>query len=106
MSAQENDPPIRYRLEISGNIKNEIRKLAKYAASIGQRQAYHQAWLAIEKRLVSEPLQFGECRYHMAKGKLRCHIGVIQPVAVEFAIYAEKHGVILLKVFLLGLDEG
>ena len=106
MSAQDNDPLIPYRLEISGAVRDEIKKLAKQAALIGQKQAYQRAWLAIEKRLLREPLQFGECCYHMAKGKLRCHIGVIQPVAVEFAIYEEKHGVILFKVLLLGHDQG
>ena len=81
-------------------------RLAKLAASMAQQQQYFDAWLAIDKRLQYEPLGFGECCYHLAQGKLRCHIGAIQPVAVEFAIYEEQHSVILLKVFLMGSNEG
>ncbi len=84
-------------------IKAEIKTLAKQAAALGQQQAYFDAWLEIEKRLQSEPLQFGECHYYMSKGKLRCHFGVVGPVAVEFAIHEGKRAVVLLKVSLLGI---
>ena len=106
MSAADNGSPVPYKVEISGVIKTEIKRLANLAATAGQKQAYLDAWLAIEKRLQSDPLQFGECCYHLAKGKLRCQIGVVSPVAVEFAIHEEKHTVVLLKIFLLGFNEG
>jgi hypothetical protein len=77
MTAQANGPPIKYKVEIPSFVKAQIKALAKAASSLGQKHAYCDAWLAIEKRLQTDPLQFGECRYHMAKGKLRCHIGVI-----------------------------
>jgi mRNA-degrading endonuclease RelE of RelBE toxin-antitoxin system len=103
MMSESNGAPRKYKLEISSFIKAQIKALAKQAAMIGQDQAYSDAWLAIEKRLQDDPSQFGEWHYNMAKGKLRCHIGVISPVAVEFAIHEEIHAVILLKVSLLGI---
>lgn len=96
----------KYRVEASSFIKSEIASLAQRAAAMGQLKAYCDAWLEIEKKLARDPLSFGECRYHLAKGDLRCHIGAIRPVAVEFGIYQAKNGVILMKVFLLGFDEG
>ena len=79
MSAQANGSPFKYKVEISSFIKAEIKTLAKQAVALGQQQAYFDAWLEIEKRLQSGPLQFGECHYYMSKGKLRCHIGVVSP---------------------------
>ena len=103
MSAQANGSPFKYKVDISSFIKAEIKTLAKQAAALGQQQAYFDAGREIEKRLQSEPLQFGKCHYYMSKGKLRCHIGVVGPVAVEFAIHEEKRAVVLLKVSLLGI---
>jgi mRNA-degrading endonuclease RelE of RelBE toxin-antitoxin system len=103
MSAQANGSPFKYKVEISSFIKAEIKTLAKQAAALRQQQASFDAWLEIEKRLQSKPLQSGECHYYMSKGKLRCHIGVVGPVAVEFAIHEEKRAVVLLKVSLLGI---
>jgi hypothetical protein len=102
MSAADNGTPFTYTVEISGLIKAEIKALAAQAAAIGQKQQYLDAWRQIDKRLRGDPLQFGECRYHMAKGEFRCHIAVIQPVAVGFAIHEKKHKVVLLRVSLLG----
>jgi hypothetical protein len=61
MSAQANGSPFKYRVEISSFIKTEIKTLANQAAALGQQQIYFDAWIGIEKRLQSEPLQFGEC---------------------------------------------
>jgi hypothetical protein len=69
MSAQANGSPFKYKVEISSFIKAEIKTLAKQAVALGQQQAYFDAWLEIEKRLQSEPLQFGECHYVHVEGQ-------------------------------------
>jgi hypothetical protein len=94
MSTHANGSPVRYKVEITSFIKAEIKTLAKKAALIGIKQAYHNAWLAIEKRLEDDPIQFGECHYHLSNGALRCQIGVIDPVAVEFAIHEADRKVV------------
>jgi hypothetical protein len=90
------------RVTLVGDVSDEIKRLAKEAASLGKKQAYLEAWLAIEKRLSSDPTQFGECRFRLLKGDLLCHIGAIQPVAVRFAVHEKSRNVFVLKVFLLG----
>ena len=103
MSADANGSSLKYTVEISGFIKTRMGALAKQASATGQLQAYVDAWREIGQRLENKPLQFGECHYHMSKGQLRCHIGIVTPVAVEFAIHLEKRKVVLLKVSLLGI---
>lgn len=61
-----------------------------------------EAWLAIEKKLQTDPLHFGEVCYHLLNGELRCHIGAIKPVALEFGIHEAKRIVLVRKVILLG----
>ena len=71
-------------------------------ASIGKQKEFLDAWLAIEKHLIHDPLRFGECRYHMLDRELECRIGVVLPVAVEYGIHQAKQVVILRRVNLLG----
>ena len=91
-----------YRLTLVGDVPTGIRNLAKAAALRGKKQAYLDALLAIEKRLSADPIQFGECGYRLLKGDLQCHIGAIQPVAVQFAIHEARREVFVLKIFLPG----
>jgi len=99
MTAAGNEP---YRLTLVGEVREEIKRLGKAAASSGKKQSYLDAWLTIEDRLSSDPCEFGECSFHLLKGELRCHIGAIRPVAVRFAVHENNRDVFILKVFLLG----
>ncbi len=100
MSEPGNKPP--YHITLVGDLPLTIKKLFKEAAALGKQQVYRDAWRAIERQLMTAPLEFGEKRYRLLKGQLSCHIGAIRPVAVQFAVHEERHEVFLLKAFLLG----
>lgn len=91
-----------YRITLVGDVPKTIRALDKKAAARGQKKAYRDAFLAIEKRISENPVEFGECCYHLLSGDLRCQVGAIRPVVVQFAIHEKRREVFLLNVFLLG----
>ncbi|MBI2807602.1 MAG: hypothetical protein HYX68_21690 [Planctomycetes bacterium] len=101
MSA-EGDDPQPYRITLVGTVREETKRLAKVAASVGKKIAFLDALKAIEARLSGDPSQFGELRYHLANGEFACHIGAISPVAIQFAIHQGRRDVLILKISLLG----
>lgn len=103
MSVEKKKPQPPFRISSSARVNQQTRELAELAASLGKKQAFLAALREIVKRLRNDPFEFGECRYSLPNGKMRCHIGAIQPAAVQFAIHEESPNVIILKVLLLGL---
>jgi hypothetical protein len=99
MSAPEAD---HYRVTLVGQARSEIRELAKLAGKLGRKRDYLDAWSEISNRLSDNPIGFGECRFHLLHRQLRCHIGVLKPVAVWFSIHPDSKNVFVLKIYLLG----
>ena len=102
MSPNENTPQPSYKISSSAKLNDEVRELAKLAATLGKKTAFLQSLRKIIDRLQNAPFNFGECRYRLPFKNVYCCIGAIQPVAVQFAIREESHDVIILKVLLLG----
>ena len=91
-----------YHVTLIGDVPASIWSLAKKAAPLGKKRAFLDAFRIIQERLSRDPGQFGEQRYTLSKNEMPCHIGAIQPVAVQFAIHEEKRAVFIFKVFLMG----
>lgn len=102
MNVDKNEPRPPFRISSSAEVDQHVKQLAEFAGALGKKKAFLGALREIVTRLKSAPFEFGECRYRLAHGKMRCHIGAIQPAAVQFAIHEESANVILLNVFLLG----
>ncbi len=96
----KSDPP--FRIGSSARTNQELRERVEFAATLGKHKEFLRALRQIMTRLQNAPNDFGECRYELHKGKMRCHIGVLAPAAIHFAIHEESRNVIVLRVFLLG----
>src|SRR5260221_14449956 len=91
-----------YRITLIGEVPSEISRLARRASFLGKKKPYLDAWLAIEKRLSSNPSEYGEHRFRLLNGDLVFRTGAVQPVAIHFSVNEKHRVVFVLKVFLLG----
>ena len=102
MTSQSNGSANSYQISVSKKVAAEIKEVIKKAHLSGKKPAAISALRVIEERLRSNPMGFGECRFHWIMAKCRCHIGVIEPIAVQFAIHDHHPVVFLTKVLLMG----
>lgn len=102
MTNQSNGSPHPYDVSISKKVADEIKAVIEKARLAGITKKVIAALRLIHERLRSNPLEFGEFRFHWSKAKCRCHVAVVEPVAIQFSIHDEKPVVFLTKVHLLG----
>jgi hypothetical protein len=95
-----NGPP--FRVSVSGALRQEIRRLAKAASSMGIKGEFVWSFTSILQRLRHDPLVFGEDRFGTKTLNFKCRVGAIKPVAVHFAVHEQLHIVFVLRVFLMG----
>lgn len=100
--SQANGSPDSYQVSISKKVADEIREVIEKARLAGKKKVALTALRLIDKRLRSNPTSFGECRFHWSKAECRCHVAIVEPIAVQFSIHDHKPVVFLTKVFLLG----
>ena len=93
MTPSEPIPPLPFRISSTSILNEEVQQLIKAAIERGNKHAVLQALRQIVDRLISNPHEFGECRYRLPLGKLSCHIGAVAPIAVRFAIHKESRTV-------------
>jgi hypothetical protein len=91
-----------FNVSMSGALRQEVKKLAATASAMGIRAEFVSSIATIHKKHSTNPLDFGELRFHSGDKNFTCHIGAIQPVAVHFAVHAELEVVLILRVFLMG----
>src|SRR5438046_923282 len=104
MTGEDNGKPVIYKLDISGAVAQEIKKLIRQAYQRGSGPKVARAWRIIIDRLRNDPLQFGELIRHHPFLNLLVHVAVVQPMAVTFGIHVEKKLVIIQRVILLKID--
>jgi hypothetical protein len=95
-------PPQGFRVDRVPEVNRQVRALGEEAARRGLRAEYLAALRRIVQRLQTDPVEWGEPEYHTAlPGGLVCR-GVVDPVCVQYAIYAEERAVLILNLSLLG----
>ena len=89
-----------YQISCSQSVLETVRFLRKQCRYRGLESRFFTALRKIESRLKSEPLIFGEPRFHLHSLGLEIRIGMIQPLVVWYGIHAENR-VVFVRDFKL-----
>ena len=98
MTTQGNGQPIRYQVQMSGQVIAAVKDMHLRAAQAGNGVRFVTAFRQIVSKLQEEPLIFGEPLYRLPALKLLVRQGVIAPLVVVYGVYEEK-----TLVFIRGL---
>jgi hypothetical protein len=101
MTSEGNGQPELYKVIVSSQIGQEIKRLHQEAAAQGRGQQFLSSLRAIHDRLVNDPLNFGEPAYRLPLLKLMLYYVVVGLVAVDYAVQQEKRLVFLKGVKML-----
>jgi hypothetical protein len=66
----------------------------------GSAAEFLSALRAIDERLATDPLTFGEPRFHLKELRLEVRIAIVAPLAVSYAVH-EEHPLVLPKTLRL-----
>jgi hypothetical protein len=86
----------RYEVQVSGAIKDEIRRVHRRAARQGRGKAVTRAFRRIVQRLEIDPFNVGEPIYRLPSLRMQVRTVIVQPIVVDFAI-CEDHPHIFIK---------
>jgi len=90
-----------YRVEFSGLIRRELRKLLRHAVWQGRGPQFREALRTILNRLTNDPNSLGEPLYRLAALRLQVRQVAIRPLVVDFAIHDDYPFVFIKTVALL-----
>jgi len=90
-----------YRLEFSGVIRQELRKLLRRAVWQGRGPQFREALRTIFHRLARDPNEFGEPLYRLANLRLHVRHAAVGPLVVHFAVHESRPLVFIKAVDLL-----
>ena len=87
-----------FRVARMPRVVQQMRDLAKRAASFGIKAELIAAFESLDRQLRSAPMALGEPVHKTKKrGGLVC-VGVIEPISVRFAVFKREKVVFLLDV--------
>src|SRR4051812_21428505 len=101
MTGGTNGQPIRYRVDESQKVRQEVKALGERAKQAGILDKFSAAFEYVVWRLETNPLGFGEPTHHLWNLGMVIHIGALDPVVVHFAIHEDKRFVLIQSVALL-----
>ncbi len=101
MRKEGNGQPIRYRIDLSSEVAQQIQELADRAAAKGLLARFKPAFSQALHRLRTDPMNFGEGRYTLKNLGLRIRIAVARPVVIHFAVNENERFVLIQRVLLL-----
>jgi hypothetical protein len=84
--------PVPYRVEYSGRVREELRRLAARAVNSGVGQPFFAAIREIDQRLRLYP-QFGQPLRDLHQKPLQIWIGVVPPLVVQYILDEERREV-------------
>ena len=82
------EPP--YQVALSGAIRELLVQLHESAAADGRRDEFLAALRNIDARLRTDPATFGEEVFDLLALQLTVRVGIVLPLAVEFAVYPQQ----------------
>jgi hypothetical protein len=93
-----------YRLEFSGVIRQEFRKLLRQAVWEGRGPQFREAMRIIFHRLASDPKELGEPLYRLTNLRLQVRQVAVRPLVVDFAVH-DDYPLVFIKTVALLPDE-
>jgi hypothetical protein len=79
-----------YQVSISGAVRELLIRLTDTATASGLRDEFLAALRLISERLRTDPVSFGEEVFDLSGLRLTVKVGVVLPIAVEFAVYPDR----------------
>jgi hypothetical protein len=90
------NPP--YQVVYSEVVRNSLKELHARAAQNGREQDVLSALQTIDRRLHSDPLVFGEPKYHYRALRLELRVGIEPPLVVHYTVH-EELPLVFVKAF-------
>lgn len=90
-----------YVVVIAKSVQKALQTLYQQAMEKGTKDQFSSAARAIDERLKTDPLGWGEPTYHLQFMGLQVRLGVIPPLAVLFAVDENRHIVYVMRFTLL-----
>jgi hypothetical protein len=98
MKGEGNGQQRPYQISISGDVAKQIKQEGLRAIQLRRLQQFTAALRAVERRLRSDPLGFGELTGDEPGTNLIYHTGSILPISVRFAIDRDNATVYIRQV--------
>jgi hypothetical protein len=93
-----------YEIDFAPALLAQVRQMLDAAQQAGN-EAVLRAFRDITARLQANPLDFGEPRYSLQHPGATVRVGVLGPIAVQFAVYSVERRVWVLRVVALSGQE-
>jgi len=87
-----------FQLVTPGTVLEALKQLLTKAAELGRDEEVIEAVNRIRQRLMHDPLGFGEPLYRLPNMKLEVRLGIVPPLAVQYAVHQEKPFIILKSI--------
>lgn len=100
MTAEGNGEQRTNEISIAGAVAKQIKDEGRRAQQSGRLKLFIAALRAVEQRLRTNPLAFGELTGEAPDGALLYHTGSIWPISVRFAIDRSNAVVYIREVIL------
>lgn len=89
-----------FKVVYSLAIQSHLMDLQAIANSQGRSKEFAKALVAINQRLATDPLMFGEPLYDLPDAKLRVRTAIILPLVVYWGVHQEEN-IIFIQEFKL-----
>jgi hypothetical protein len=90
-----------YKVSCAQKHLDHLRALVEKASALGIREEFLSALKAIDHKLTSEPLTWGDPQYHLSNlGLLFCH-GIYSMLHVYYAVSEERRIVFIKEILAL-----
>jgi hypothetical protein len=97
-------PPGPYKVACAGRALQQLRACLDWAIASGRREPYVAAATAIQQKLATEPLSWGDPLFRLHQlGLVRCQ-GVAPPFLVNYAVDEQRRIVYVQDIQLLPND--
>src|SRR5262249_52986841 len=93
-------PPL-YRVVYPATVRAQTSRLLRRARAAGIESVVAAAVRTINDRLRTDPLTFGEARYHLAAMRLAVRVAICRPLVVHYAVHEEKPLVFVQRILKL-----
>ena len=98
MTGPKNGRSRTFSVTMSTDTAESIKLFHKQAIDRGEGREFLAAFQAIEQRLRTDPLVFGESLYRLPALELIVCQAVISPLLVDYAVHKERH-LVFIKGF-------
>jgi hypothetical protein len=96
MSAAEDSFHVNYSA-----VLQKLKAILRQAKAAGKLAKFQEAALEFDRRLRTDPLEFGELKSYLKSLDLKMHIAFARPLMVEFGIQEKLRIVIVKRVLVV-----